>query len=61
MIKISVFNKNNDVLIVDTFKNNPKVYASLSIQCHILYMLVGLLQKADKNVSSVSGQVSTGL
>jgi len=69
MIKVSVFNKTNDVLIVDTFKNvfqrrssevfKPdvlefgtiqKYYASLSIQCHILYMLVGPLQKVDKNV-----------
>ena len=36
-------------------------YASLSIQCHILHMLVGPVQKVDKNVSSESGQSSTGL
>ena len=80
MRKMSVFNKTNGVLIVDTFQNvfqrrssdvfkpdvpefrdNPEVYASLSIQCHILYMLVGLLQKVGKSVSRESGQFSTCL
>ena len=66
MLKINVFNTTNDFLIVDTFKNvfqrrSNEVYASLSIQCHTLYMLVGPLKKVDKSVSSESGQFSTSL
>jgi len=46
MIKMSVFNKINDNLIVHTaghpgVQDNPEVYASLSIQHHTLYNLVG--------------------
>jgi len=62
-------------LIVDTFKNVVQrrssevfkpdvpefgtVQSGQSIQCHILYMLVGPLQKVDKNMSSESGQFLT--
>jgi len=78
MIKMSVFNKTNYVLIVDTFKyvfqrrsseifkpdipefgTIQKYNVTLSIQCHILYMLVGPIQKVDKNVSSL-GKTTRG-
>ena len=54
MTKMNGFNKINDSLIVDAF-------ASLSIQCHTLNMLVGHLQKESKSVSSESDLFSTCL
>ena len=66
MIKISVFNKINDSLIVDAFKNvfqrrSSEVFQPDVPECHTLYMLVGHLQKISKSVSSESDLFSTCL